>query len=63
MCHVRKDRSVYKWRSRGESKREKAEAELLLEIKRIHKKSKETYGVRRIKDKGSSKKRRKRSKA
>ncbi len=52
MCQVLKvsESGFYKWRDRGESKRAKAEVELLRDIKRIHKKSRESYGTRRIKE-------------
>lgn len=52
MCQVLKvsESGFYKWRGRGESIRAKAEVELLRDIKRIHKKSWESYGTRRIKE-------------
>ena len=52
MCQVLmvSESGFYKWRDRGESTRAKAEAELLRDIKRIHKKSRESYGTRRIKE-------------
>jgi len=53
MCQVLKvsRSSYYDWLNRPESSHKKDDKDLLINIRRIHKDSYETYGIRRIKGK------------
>lgn len=50
MCEILKIKrsSYYAWLKRPESKKKKEDAVLVIEIKRVHKESYETYGARRV---------------